>query len=426
MVQGLLKNWKFGGTLMKNEKLFTRNFTLLILGQISSLFGNFILKFALSMYVLELTGSATIFAGLLAMAAIPTILLSPLGGILADRANRRNIMVGLDVLSGITVLAATVFIKEQNAIWMIGVVMVALSILGAFESPTVQACVPQMHKGDNIIRANAVVNQVMAISSLIAPILGAALYTGFGIARILPVTVICFFLTAFLECFIKLEYTKLSGNENVFAMIKSDFFTSIHYIFKVEKTILKILFLAAVVNFLLMGIMVVGLPYFIRTVLGLGANYYGAAESILGFAAIAGSISVGFLVTKLKIRKLFWALVIIGVAVIVFGFAFILPISAVAKYMIILISAFAIQISASIFSIFMLSLIQQKTPNELLGKIMAYVTTITLCAQPLGQIVYGLLFDNSGSFLYLILFVTGIVTCIVGFAARRTFYRLDS
>lgn len=76
-----------------SEKLFTKNFTLLVLGQVSSLFGNFILKFALSMYVLEVTGSATVYAGILAIATIPTILLSPLGGILADRANRRNIMV---------------------------------------------------------------------------------------------------------------------------------------------------------------------------------------------------------------------------------------------------------------------------------------------------------------------------------------------
>lgn len=60
------------------EKLFTKNFILLVLGQASSLFGNFILKLALSMYVLETTGSAAIFAGILSVATIPTILLSPL------------------------------------------------------------------------------------------------------------------------------------------------------------------------------------------------------------------------------------------------------------------------------------------------------------------------------------------------------------
>ena len=91
---------------MKKEKLFTRNFTLLILGQVSSLTGNYTLKFALSMYVLEQTGSASIFAGMLSAALLPTVLLSPFGGILADRANRKHIMVALDALSGLSVLAA--------------------------------------------------------------------------------------------------------------------------------------------------------------------------------------------------------------------------------------------------------------------------------------------------------------------------------
>ena len=88
------------------EKLFNRNFTLLILGQVSSLTGNLTLKFALSMYILEQTGSASLFAGLLAASMVPTILLSPFGGFLADRADRRAVMAGPDTPSGLPVLLA--------------------------------------------------------------------------------------------------------------------------------------------------------------------------------------------------------------------------------------------------------------------------------------------------------------------------------
>lgn len=146
------------------DKLFTRNFTFLILGQVSSLIGNYTLKFALSMYVLEQTGSASIFATLLAVAMLPTILLSPFGGILADRANRRNIMVGLDTLSGCTVLVAGLVLPFGHDIWVIGALLVILSVLAAFESPTVQACIPQMLSGDNLMKGNAAVNQVQAIA----------------------------------------------------------------------------------------------------------------------------------------------------------------------------------------------------------------------------------------------------------------------
>ena len=156
-------------------RLFNRNFTLLLFGLMSSLFGNTILRFALSMYILEVTGSATIFASLLAISIVPTILLSPFGGILADRANRRNIMVALDFISGISVLLFSMILSENNVIPAIGVTLIVLSILAAFEAPTVQACVPQMQEGDNVIRANAIVNQIAAIAGFVAPILGSVL-----------------------------------------------------------------------------------------------------------------------------------------------------------------------------------------------------------------------------------------------------------
>lgn len=110
------------------QKLFTKNFMLLILGQLTSLFGNFILKLALSMYVLEITGSAAIFAGILSIATIPTIILSPLGGILADRANRRNIMVALDTLTGISVLSTTLLLSAKNDMVMISILLIILCV----------------------------------------------------------------------------------------------------------------------------------------------------------------------------------------------------------------------------------------------------------------------------------------------------------
>ena len=98
------------------QRLFTKNFTLLILGQVSSLFGNYILRLALSMYVLEATGSAAVFAGIVSIAIVPTIFLSPLSGIFADRADKRTIMVALDTLIGIAVLSAAVCLTGENAV----------------------------------------------------------------------------------------------------------------------------------------------------------------------------------------------------------------------------------------------------------------------------------------------------------------------
>ena len=185
--------------------LFTKNFILLVLGQVFSLFGNFILKLALSMYILELSGSTAIFAGIVSIATIPTILISPLGGILADRINRKYIMIALDNLTGISVLGVAIFLSEQNALIVISMLLLLLSLLGAFETPTVQACIPSMLTGDNITKGNAVINQVASLSYLLAPMLGGILYSMFSLKPLMYASTICFFVTAFLECFITLK-----------------------------------------------------------------------------------------------------------------------------------------------------------------------------------------------------------------------------
>ena len=407
------------------EKLFTKNFTLLILGQLTSLFGNFILKLALSMYVLEATGSAAIFAGILSAATIPTILLSPLGGILADRADRRNIMVALDALTGVSVLCAALFLSESNAIAVISTLLIILSILGAFETPTVQACIPTMLQGDNIMKGNAVVNQVASLSYLIAPMLGGVLYAMCGLKPVMYASVVCFFITALFECFIKLSYQRIQSQGGVLQIVKQDFLSSMQYISKEQTSISKMLLLTAFSRFFVMGITIVGLPFLVRTVLGLNAKYYGTAESALAVATILGSIAAGVLAEKLKIHKLSVLLATLGIFIIPAGIVFLLPVNAIIKYGVTVVSFCGMQTVISIFSIFAVSLIQQRTPNHLIGKVMAYTSTVTLCVQPIGQIVYGFLFDKFYSAVYFVLIPTGIIVCIVGLSAMSFFKNME-
>ena len=407
------------------EKLFTKNFTLLILGQLTSLFGNFILKLALSMYVLEATGSAAIFAGILSAATIPTILLSPLGGILADRADRRNIMVALDALTGVSVLCAALFLSERNAIAVISTLLIILSILGAFETPTVQACIPTMLQGDNIMKGNAVVNQVASLSYLVAPMLGGVLYAMLGLKPVLYASVVCFFMTALFECFIKLSCQHTLKQGGVLQIVKQDFLSSMQYISKEQTSISKMLLLTAFSRFFVMGITIVGLPFLVRTVLGLNAKYYGAAESALAVATILGSIAAGVLAEKLKIHKLSVLLASLGIFMIPAGIVFLLPVNGIIKYSITIASFCGMQAVISIFSIFAVSLIQQRTPNHLIGKVMAYTSTVTLCVQPIGQIVYGFLLDRFHNVIYFVLIPTGIIVCIAGLSAMSFFRNME-
>lgn len=411
---------------MKKEKLFTRNFTLLILGQVSSLTGNYTLKFALSMYVLEQTGSASIFAGMLSAALLPTVLLSPFGGILADRANRKHIMVALDALSGLSVLAAGLLLPLGRELWVIGALLVLLSVLAAFESPTVQACVPQMVSPQNLVQGNAVVSQVSAVTSLVTPFLGSLFYTAFGIGPVFAAAVGCFWLTALLECMIHLEHQKLPRTAGIGAIVREDLAVSAHFLRREQPDILKLLLLAALAGMFVSGTAVVGFPYLVRTVLGLSATYYGAAESAMGAAAILGSLCAGLLGKKLRVRDLSAIFLSFGLSLFPIGFSFLLPVGRMARYGVLLFFFCVCQLGVCIFSTYAITLIQQRTPEQLMGKVMSCVFTLSMCAQPVGQMVYGALFDCFSDSVYWVLIPTGMLICLIAVASRGFLKRMEA
>lgn len=411
---------------MKKEKLFTRNFTLLILGQVSSLTGNYTLKFALSMYVLEQTGSASIFAGMLSAALLPTVLLSPFGGILADRANRKHIMVALDALSGLSVLAAGLLLPLGRELWVIGALLVLLSVLAAFESPTVQACVPQMVSPQNLVQGNAVVSQVSAVTSLVTPFLGSLFYTAFGIGPVFAAAVVCFWLTALLECMIRLEYQKPPRTAGIGAIVREDLAVSAHFLRREQPDILKLLLLAALAGMFVSGTAVVGFPYLVRTVLGLSATYYGAAESAMGAAAILGSLCAGLLGKKLRVRDLSAIFLSFGLSLFPIGLSFLLPVGRMARYGVLLFFFCVCQLGVCIFSTYAITLIQQRTPKQLMGKVMSCVFTLSMCAQPVGQMVYGALFDCFSDRVYWVLIPTGMLICLIAVASRGFLKRMEA
>ena len=409
------------------EKLFNRNFILLLLGQVCSLIGNYTLKFALSMYVLERTGSAAIFAGLLAVATVPQVLLAPIGGLLADRLNRRNMMVALDALSGTAVFLTFlgsgglhetggfhVMSQEGPSLLLISILQVVLGILGAFESPTVQACVPQMQTGENLLKGNAAVSQIQAVAGLVTPFLGSLFHTAFGIRPVLAVCAACFFLTALLECFIRLSHQKRPGGQKIRQILRQDLGESKDFLLKKRPEVFRLLLLAALASFFVVGTAVVGLPFLVRNVLGLSANHYGAAESLMGGASVAGALAVGMLAGRLREKGLQSLLIAVGAVLIPAGAAFLLPLSTGVRYLILLVCFCIAQAVCSMFSILALSMIQESTPEHLTGKIMACVIALSTCAQPVGQVVYGLLFDLSAGSTWLVLLPTAAVLIALG------------
>lgn len=407
---------------MKKTEWLNRNFVFLLLGQIASLIGNGTLKFALAMYVLERTGSAAVFAGMLSAAMLPTIVLSPFGGVLADRMNRRALMIALDALSGLAALLAGAALPLGHDLPLIAALLVALSVLEAFESPTVQACVPQMLSGDALEKGNAAVSQAAALASLATPFLGSVVYTAVGMVPVLYAAAACFLLTACLEGFIRLPPVQ-AGRMQSAAMLRADLRAGLRFLCREQPDVLKWLLLAALTSLFIAGTAVVGFPFLVRTVLGLSAELYGAAESAMAVAAVLGSLFAGLTAGRLRLC-LAWVFLGVGAALALAGGAFLVPLGAMGRYLALTAMFCACQFGCSVFSTCAISAIQRRTPEALMGKVMAYVFTLSLCAQPLGQILYGALFDRCGARAYWVLVPSGLLVCLAGALSRRLLRRM--
>ncbi len=406
---------------LSERKLWNKDFSMVVIGQIISLFGNTILRFALSLYILDVTGSATVFGSITAFSLIPTIILSPFGGMISDRVNRRNIMVALDLITAFVVFLFGFILSEHNIVPLIAVMLMLLSIIQSVYTPSVQASIPVLQSREKLVSANAIVNQVTMLANIIGPVIGGLLYGFSGAKPIIFISGICFFISAILEIFITIPFEKQAQKSSMMIMIKEDFKESMKFMTKEQPNILKTMLYIAAFNFFITSVLLVGLPYMIRISLLLSSELYGITASCMAVAGLLGGVIAGIVANKVKSKKLYILLILIGLSIVPIGLGFLVNLESMMLHAVITICAMLVQLTASMFSIFTLSEIQKKTPNHLLGKVMSYIITLSICAQPIGQAIYGILFDVYSSQIYLILLSTALAVALIGRTAKKTF-----
>ena len=412
------------------KKLFSKDFTLVAIGQIISLFGNAAIRFALPLYLLNLTGSSALYGTVTACAFIPAILLSPIGGIVADRVNKRNIMVILDFFTAAVILAFSLLMNEVGLVLLLTVTLMLLyGIAGAYQ-PSVQASVPALVGQDHFMAANSIINTISSFASLIGPVLGGILYSAYGLEPVMWVCIACFIMSAVMEIFIEIPFQKQASDGGVLKTARTDFAESIRFIRKEKPVIGKTLLVIFGINLFLSAMIIVALPYLVTEVLSIESSQanrlYGFAEGALAAGGLAGGIGAGIFANKLAIHKSGSLVIACAVCVFPISAALILFSSGMVNYIVITVCCFAIMVFSTIFTVQMMSFIQTETPQNLIGKVIAVIFTISMCAQPLGNAFYGVLFEICKGFEYAVVLFSGIVSLIVAISTRNIFKRFSA
>lgn len=406
-------------------KLFKRDFTMVVIGQIISLFGNAILRFALPLYLLRETNSSSLFGAVTASSFIPMIIFTLLGGVIADRKNKRNIMVILDFTTAAIILLFIPMLGKVPIVpLMIAVLMILFGISGAYQ-PAVQASIPLLTEKETLMKGNAAINMVSTLSGLLGPIIGGILFGSFGILPILFISTGCFVFSAVMEIFIHIPYVKQSDNKSVLRAAGFDLRECLAYVKNDKPIFLSVLVILALFNLVLSAAMVVGIPIMVVQVLEMSDTALGITEAAMGLGGLAGGIIAGTAAQKMKLKNGWITLVLCSLAALLMGISLFEFIPPLVGYIIITAGSFGAMCAATMFSVSLFTAVQQQTPPHLLGKIMAVITAISSCSQPLGQAVYGVLFDTLSNMPYTVMIGSAAASMAVALGSKRIFERLD-
>ncbi len=408
--------------MKKSTKLWQKDFTLVVIGQIISLFGNGILRFALPLYLLNITGSSALFGIVSAVSFLPLVLLMPIGGIIADRRNKRNIMVALDFGAGFLMLF---FYLTMDTISLIPLLITTLMILysiGGLYQPTVQASVPILLDEKSLTQGNGIVSSIGALANLVAPVIGGMLLGSFGITPIIIVSIICFFASAILEIFIRIPYTKEKSSSRVFAMVKEDFGLSIKFIWREKPELRKLMSVICVLNALVSALIIISLPVLITERLSLSEEMYGYSQGVLALGGLFGGIMAGVFGEKLHIKSLYKYIVLVALSLIPMSVGVAFSSNPILSYVLILITAFSAMCASSLASVMIITYVQSRTAENMVGKVMAFVMTVGMFASPLGQGIYGVAFEYLMGYESFIVLGAALMSLFTGVYAKNILF----
>lgn len=362
-----------------------RSFLIIWIGQLISLIGSGLTGFALGVWIYESTGKATPFALTALFGTLPGILLSPLAGVVADRWNRRRIMILADTGAAfVTLTVAALIYTDSLQIWQIYLVSTFGSIFNTFQEPAYSASVTMMVPKRHLGRASGLRQGSQAVQTLIAPLLAGVLFVTIGLKGIIVIDFITYFFAVGALLVVHIPQPKVS--EEIAAergSVWKEAIFGLNYI-RTRVGLLSMLIYFAFANFLLNISGALMTPLILSFA---DARQLGILQTILGAGMLVGSLMMGtWGGPKRKMSGVYGFIAIVAVGAIITG----LQANAwvVAIGMFVLISAVPIASGCSQV------IWQTKVEPAIQGRVFAIRRMIAHFLLPLAYILGGVLADS--------------------------------
>ncbi len=370
------------------EKLWTKNFTIITVGSVVSMFGNNIANFALSLFVLDSTKSTLMFALYMIVNTVPQLILPSLAGPFVDKFSRRKTIYTLDFIStGIFALLA--FLALINHLDYLIVVSFS-AVLGAMNSVytvAYESFYPMLISKGNFTKAYSVSSTLECIPPFLIPV-SIYIYKRTGMAPLFAINAVTFLIAAIMETKIsniKENYVKQNDETFGFSQYKQNLMAGFKYL-KEDKGLMAITIYFLITSFASASTEILGLPYFKET--------FKNGEYIfmcIYAATFIGRITGGSLHYKLRIpssKKFSIALLVYTIVCIIGGVTYFLPFAFMLMFNftegILGVTSYNIRISST----------QSYVPDEKKGRFNGTFNMLNKVGALVGQALSGFLGDN--------------------------------
>ncbi|MCL2387496.1 MAG: MFS transporter [Defluviitaleaceae bacterium] len=376
------------------KKLWNKDFILFMTGLELSSIGRGLLRFIIPLYVLNATGSPVLIGTILAISAIPFIILLPIGGVSADRFSKKKLLALMNFSTAIIIIA---YMGLSNVLALVPATIIFMLLLSTLESmitPSTDASIPSLVAADDLIKANSINWLFSMFSEVGAPILGGFILARLGLAPALFVSVAFCIMATVIKLMVKIPYAKQDISQRLLNSIVGDIRDGIRFAVKENTIVGKIFLMSLVIGFFLLPINYVVISVLVSTYLEMREGIVGLVQGIVMLGASAGAVLPNLLGKKANITNARFLLLISCIALIFAGVGTMWSTNSILTLLIITASFFLIMLSIATLAVISSSYIGEKTPEHLLGKVVSLDYMVAWLGIIISNYVLGFLLNH--------------------------------
>lgn len=396
---------------MKNKS--KNNERILLFGRSASKLGDIIFDYANSVLITNFGTSAPILLAIYQSSdTIINILFNIIGGVFADKKNKKNILIITDLLCGLLCFFLSFFIKNKLIMVLLIISNMLIAIFMSFNSPTYKSIVKETIERERIGKFNSISNCFNELIKVVGPIISMLFVSKIGTQGALLINAATFFISAILQSFL-IRIDNFSSEKNIY---RNSFFVDlkegVQYLFY-ERELLRIVIISSIVNFFLSGYNLL-LPFLNNINGNSNKNLYAIALAYEALGGILGSIINSKIPqqynTSKKLLTIF--LFLVGLSLIFIPITFE---NFLLEY-IILVPIIIFGIMLTIFNIRFITYVQLIVDEKYLGRIFSIIFTVASLFMPLGATFFSITMITSNIFAF---YIIGIGIMIISLFIRQ-------